>query len=360
MKNNNAIDLKDYVLNLQNDDKKQYMLDILDKIFSEKDFIAYHGSCTDGSITAALMAFLEPTKTYIPLDYNVLKDKVLRPFLKDQNWFAILDLEPFNNKPLELYIDHHRSVIGTKINAKRIHFEVGKFGPSAAYVLYNAFSNINNIPAYLNQLVEVSRVTDTASFAIDPPIEIINKSDLSFLKDFDQLCWFIQDATNIEDDYSLEKNNELVFGMKEKGLESLLSAERIDCVNNQREKRRKANNFVDSLEILPLMVIVNAPDNTYRQYISLILGKRGAKVIVFLSQKQNENLVTISLRQSKLNTENEIEYYSLDLFAKQFNESGGGHSEAAGSVSSSLEEALHVVKKWAKNKKLKYSVLEFR
>ena len=168
-----SIKLHDYVTSITNNEKKQYMLEILDHFSQGSDFVAYHGSCQDGAITAALMNFLEPTKTYIPLDYHVLKDKVLRPYLTKQNWFAILDLEPFNEKPLELFIDHHRSVIGSFINAKRIHFEVGVNGPSAAFVLYNAYSNIYKIPEHIKKLVDVSKVTDTASFAIDPPIEVI-------------------------------------------------------------------------------------------------------------------------------------------------------------------------------------------
>ena len=180
----NSKELQDYITKIPNKDKKQYVIDIIDKFSSDSEYIAYHGSCTDGSITAALMQFLEPDKQFIPLDYNVLKDKVIRQFLIKQNWFAILDLEPFNEKPLELFIDHHRSVIGSLINARRIHFEVGNLGPSAAFVLFNAFSGIYTIPDYLKQLVQVSKVTDTASFAIDPPSEIINKDDLSFLDDF--------------------------------------------------------------------------------------------------------------------------------------------------------------------------------
>ena len=351
-------ELQDYITKIPNKDKKQYIIDIVNQLLPDSEYIAYHGSCTDGSITAALMQYLEPGKQFIPLDYNVLKDKIFRPFLRQQNWFAILDLEPFNENPLELFIDHHRSVIGILINARRIHFEVGSLGPSAAFVLYNAFSSIYEIPDYLKQLVQISKVTDTASFAIDPPTEKIDKNDNSFLDDFDRLCWFVQDATNIEDEYTLQKNNEIVRGLRESGITSLLTNERIKGANLQREKRTSANNFVLSLEIYPLMVIIDAPDNAYRQYIALKLGKIGAKVVVFLNQKENN--VTISLRQSKSNSKSEIEFYRLDLFSKEFNETGGGHSEAAGSISPSIEEALTVVEKWAKRKKLKYSVTKYR
>ena len=349
--------IEEYLLSITNQDKKNYLREILDELEKKSGFVAYHGSCTDGSISAALLYRFESDKNYIPLDYNILKDTIIRNFLVKQNWFAIVDLEPFNEYTLELYVDHHRSVIGSKINAHRIHFEVGQYGPSAAYVLYNALKAENSIPDHLKQLVDVSKVTDTASFAIDPPLELISNKDLSFLDDFDRVCWFVQDATNIEENYSLRKNNELVVGLANEGIKYLLTEKLIKNANKQREKRIFANTFIQRLEISPLMVIVNAPDSSYKQYIALKLGKIGAKVIVFLSQK--DDLVTVSLRQSKRNTKEEIDFYRLDLFSKLFHESGGGHAEAAGSISSSLEQAFKVIEKWSKEKKLLYAIHEY-
>ena len=345
--------ISNYLNSIQNQDKKNYIQEILDVFETGKELIAYHASCTDGAITAALLRHYEPDRAFVPLDYNVLKDDTLRPFICEQNWYAIVDLEPFNKNQMKLYIDHHRSVIGSLINASRIHFEVGMNGPSAAYVLYNALVGTNQIPEYLKELVDVSKVTDTASFAIDPPIEPISKEEKWFLDDFDKLCWFVEDATNIEDNFSLKKNNELVYGLEHKGTGYLLSDEYIASVNKQREKRKEADEFVQKLNITELMVIVNSPNNTFKQYVALKLGKMGAKVIAFFSQKENN--VTISLRQSKLNTKQEIEYYRLDLLAKRFNNSGGGHAEASGSMANSLEEAQKVVIEWGKEKKLKIS-----
>ena len=355
--NSKLRDIENYIETISNKEKRDYAIEIIKEIEKGNQNIAYHGSCTDGSITAALFYSFEPEKTYIPLDYDILKDQTLRRFLVEQNWFAIVDLEPFNLNTLEIYIDHHRSVIGQTINARRIHFEVGQYGPSAAFVLYNAIQGIKTIPNKLKLLVDVSKVTDTASFAIDPPTELVSKDDLSFLKDFDKLCWFVQDATLIEENYSLKRNNDLVTGLANTGIDYLLSEQILKMINKQREKRILAEQFIRKLEISTLMVIINAPDNAYKQFISLRLGKIGAKVIVFLTQK--EEIVTISSRQSKSNTKSEIEYYRLDLFAKKFNEAGGGHAEASGSIAYSIDEALKVIKEWAKEKKLKYGIHNF-
>ena len=351
--------IEEYVNLIGNKDKKNYIFEIIDQLENGKDFIAYHGSCTDGSITAALLKYFEAEKIFIPLNYDVLKDKILRPFLIKQDWYAIVDLEPFNEKTLELFVDHHRSVIGSVINAKRIHFEVGSLGPSAAFVLYNSLVGLKSIPEYLKKLVDVSKVTDTASFAIDPPTELVSGVDLSFIDNFDRLCWFVQDATNIEDNFSLKMNNEIVTGLSKEGIIYLLSNKRIKAINKIREKRITAYEFIKSLEITTLMTIINTPDNAIKQYIALKLGKMGVKVIAFLSQK--ENVVTISLRQSKLNRPDEIEFFRLDLLAKLFSPTGGGgHAEAAGSISSSIEEAINVLKEWSREKKLDLSIVEYK
>ena len=351
--------IEEYVSLIGNKEKKNYIFEIIDQLENGQDFIAYHGSCTDGSITAALLKYFETDKIFIPLNYDVLKDKVLRPFLTKQDWYAIVDLEPFNEKTLELFVDHHRSVIGSIIKAKRIHFEVGNLGPSAAFVLYNSLVGINSIPEYLKQLVAVSKVTDTAAFAIDPPTELISAGNLSFIDDFDRLCWFVQDATNIEEIFSLKMNNEIVAGLSKEGIRYLVSNERIKATNKIRRKRIAANEFIKSLKITSLMTIINTPDNAIKQYIALKLGKMGAKVIAFLSQK--DNVVTISLRQSKMNMHDEIEFFRLDLLAKLFSPTGGGgHAEAAGSISSSIEEAIKVLKEWAKEKKLNLSIVEYK
>ncbi len=350
--------IEEYLLTITNQEKKNYLSEIIHQLELKNSFIAYHGSCTDGSITAALLYYFEPDKALIPLDYNLLKDSIIRDFLIKQNWFAIVDLEPFNEYTLELYVDHHRSVIGSPINAKRIHFEVGEFGQSAAYVLYNSLVGFHEIPFHLKKLVEVSKVTDTASFAIDPPVELISKSDYDRLdSDFDQLCWFVQDATNVEENYSLEKNNELVIGLSKEGIKYLFSKETINTVNKLREKRLLAEKFIQRLEIKPLMVIINSPDNAYKQYIALRLGKIGSKVIAFFSQK--DEVVTISLRQSKRNTKEEIDYYRLDLLAKRFSESGGGHSEASGSIAPTLDYALKIIREWSIEKNLDYLVHKY-
>ena len=61
-------------------------------------------------------------------------------------------------------------------------------------------------------------------------------------------------------------------------------------------------------------------------------------------------------RQSKKNSSDEIANFRLDKLAKLFNQSGGGHAEASGSASESLEKALGVITKWGSEKGLELTV----
>ena len=94
--NSNEPDIDDYIKTILNKEKRDYAVEIIKEIEKGNQNIAYHGSCPDGSITAALFYSFEPEKTYIPLDYNILKDQILRSFLVKQNLFYIVYLEPLN------------------------------------------------------------------------------------------------------------------------------------------------------------------------------------------------------------------------------------------------------------------------
>jgi hypothetical protein len=348
--------VSEYLNSLENQHAfKNYVKDVFKEISKDGKKVAYHYMCTDGVISASILKYMGWGDVFIPLDYDILKNEVLRPYLSSVDWSIIIDLEPFNEKTLDLYVDHHRSVIGAQINSQRIHFEVGEDGPSAAYVLFSLISSKTELPLYLKELAEVSKVTDTASFKIDPPHEKIDPSiDKSFLTDFDKLCWFVQDATNIEDEYSLQSNNELIELLTKNGVKALLTDHIIKRVNVHRKKRLVAEDYINSIAITDIVVIVNAPNQAFKQYAALRLGKKGAKIIVFLTEKGN--LVTISLRQSKLNSKKEIESFRLDILAKKFNKSGGGHAEAAVSMSPSIESALKVLNQWKDEKGLSLSV----
>lgn len=337
-------------------EKRQNYLDIIELTENKGRRVAYHGPCTDGAISAALLKHLNEGEVFIPLNYDILYDSTLRQYLRNLDWHAIIDLEPFNTNQIDLYVDHHRSVIGSPINARRIHFESGASGPSAAWVLYQ--SQYEKFPFELQQLAEVSRITDTASYGISPPIENVNLNSIeSILEDFDQLCWFIQDGIFQDEEYSVASNNQMVEGLAIHGLKLLINQDTIDRINKLRENRKKTYEYADGLKITSLMILVNSQDKSFQQTLALYLGKRGgAKVIVFLNERENN--VTISLRQSKNNSKEEIEKYRLDLLAKKLSPNGGGHAEAAGSATATLSDALLVIDNWGKEKKLEKQIIE--
>ncbi len=231
-------------------------------------------------------------------------------------------------------------------------------GPSAAWVLYQSIKENYSIPKEIVELVEVSRVTDTASFKIDPPIEHIqaNHQIPRYNNNFDQYCWFIQDATFFDNDYTIKANIELVDAFASDLKTVLTNKSTIDRVNTRRNQRKLAYDFAASISIVPLMVIINSPNKTFQQTLALILGQNGAKIICFLNEK--EDLVTVSLRQSKKNTKAEIENYRLDLLAKKINPSGGGHAEAAGSAIPDLNSGILIIREWANEKKLNMKLVD--
>lgn len=352
------VQIKEHLKKIKKIEQRNYIKEVFETLQKEGKKAAYHGFCTDGAISASLIKYLGWAEVFVPLEYNILKNETLRPFLTSIDWSIILDLEPFNEKVLDLYVDHHRSVMGQKINAKSIHYEVGELGPSAAFVLYNYAKSIKKIPDYLIELVEISKVTDTASFKIDPPTELIYlDKDKSFLDDFDKLCWFVSDATNIEDEYTLNTNNSLVYALAEGGVKSLLDQHTIHRVNKHRNKRIEAEKFIQSIDIAGIVIIINAPNNIFKQYAALKIGNKGSKIIIFLTKRETK--ITISLRQSKKNSKDEIEYFRLDKFAREFGDTGGGHAEAAGSSSPSIEEAFAVIENWGRRKKLENKIFTY-
>ena len=72
----------------------------------------------------------------------------------------------------------------------------------------------------------------------------------------------------------MEKNNDLVKGLANDGIDYLLSDKLIKNANKQREKRILAEKFIQNLEVTPLMVILNAPDTAYKQYLAVKLDPK--------------------------------------------------------------------------------------
>jgi oligoribonuclease NrnB/cAMP/cGMP phosphodiesterase (DHH superfamily) len=261
-----------------------------------------------------------------------------------------------------LYVDHHISALEDKFNAKRIHFETGETGPSAAFVLWKYLKNKMEIPGYITTLVEMSKITDTASYKSPAPTTQFEKQDYNITTDqidsekFHNIIWDLQDALTFETK-TLKPNNLCLELLSTNGLITLLENEEvIKRINIHRTDRRRTLEYAESLTPTELTAIINPRTRNIQDILVKWLSDHGTKIVVVLKEDLFDKTCSVSLRQSKKNTREEKDRLRLDMFAKMFSESGGGHIEAAGSHIDSLVKGLEVVKSWGKEKNLEVSI----
>ncbi|MHA1984744.1 MAG: hypothetical protein ACW967_10340, partial [Candidatus Hodarchaeales archaeon] len=152
--------VNEYISKLKNPETKQYAKEVMEQLEKGGRKVAYHAFCTDGVISATLLKTAGEGDIFVPLDYSLINNEVTGSYLSSLEWYAIIDLKPFNKShTADLYVDHHVSALGEKFNAKRIHFETGETGPSAAYVLWKYLKNNMEIPSFITTLVEMSKIT---------------------------------------------------------------------------------------------------------------------------------------------------------------------------------------------------------
>ena len=84
-----------YISNIKNPIKKKYALEVINLVNLEGKKIAYHAFCTDGVISASLLKGINEGDLFIPLDYSLLNNEIIGPYLSSIEWYAILDLKPF-------------------------------------------------------------------------------------------------------------------------------------------------------------------------------------------------------------------------------------------------------------------------
>jgi hypothetical protein len=219
--------VNEYISTLKNPEKKQYAKEVMEQLEEPGRKVAYHAFCTDGVISASLLKVAGEGDIFIPLDYSLINDETIGPYLSSFEWYAIVDLKPFNTSyTADLYVDHHISALGEKFNAKRIHFETGETGPSAAYVLWKYLKNKMEIPSFLTTLVEMSKITDTASYKHPGPITPYEKQDYEFNNDqyssekFHDVIWDLQDALTFVQK-TLNPNNSCLELLSKSGLATL-------------------------------------------------------------------------------------------------------------------------------------------
>ncbi len=336
--------------------RKAYKDEILTVISEEPRYkVAYHYNCCDGIVSCALFKkiFEKENLVYIPIDYSLLSTKETRTKIIKSNWYAIVDLEPFNENELELYVDHHISAVNKHINARKIHFEAG--APSASYILNKCYNDI--LPPHLKELAKMTLITDTASYKIPAPLEMEeDENDFTY----DSKIWFLEDACKTT--FGLKDHDIITDILYKQGWAGLWDLSNLETKGIQsrifylREGRKSAYKISQELEISEFMILIDHAMHFNITYIAHELMHRGATGVAYLTQYPD--FIRISLRLSKKLSEKEIDYYRVDHLANSMG--GGGHKPASGAQLDSLDLAIKKIEQWAQEKNLKTKIVDLR
>ncbi|UJG42195.1 MAG: hypothetical protein K9W46_07215 [Candidatus Heimdallarchaeum endolithica] len=337
--------------------RKEYRNKVLSELKKKKTMkVAYHYNCCDGIVSGAIVKKLfekNQKLVYLPIDYSLLNNPNLREKFEKANWFAIVDLEPFNLNEMELYVDHHISAVGKLINARKIFFEAG--GLSTSYLLSKNYSSV--LPDYMIELAKMTEITDTASYSIPPPIELESSLD-----DFneDTKIWFLEDACKTA--FTLEDHAILTDILSKKGWIGLWDFNDPNVefihkkISNLRYGRKKAHDVSQEIEIADFVILIDRPSHYNITYIAHEVMYRGAKGTAYLTEYPD--ITRISLRLSKKLTDEQIDFLRVDKLAKTMN--GGGHKPASGAQLESTDEAVKRISSWAKKMKLSVNIVDLR
>ncbi len=329
--------------------KEQYRTEIISLIKRPEAKVAYHFNCPDGFISAAIFRYMFSSKEliYIPFDYALFKDDEVIKESSKTNWFAIVDLEPFNSKSAEYFIDHHISNKEKEMNAKHINYEAG--APSAAYLIEKIFSA--QLPDYIKELVEISKITDTASYEIPAPLTLQEDPDnLSW----DEKIWFLQDACKTT--FLVKDHDELIEILAFEGWNGLWKEHILQRVRNLRLARKKSVEVAQNIVITDFVVVIDHPLHLNLAFIANEVMKRGATGAAFITEYPDE--VKVSLRLSRALPEELVEKYRVDLLANSMD--GGGHKGASGAEADNMSDVLEKIRNWSKKVGLNMSIVDFR
>lgn len=326
--------------------KEKYREDVLESLEKKEKKVAFHFNCPDGLVSASIIRYLFSLENleFIPVDYSLLKSNDTSEQLKNAEWFAIVDLEPFNLKITDYFFDHHITNENKEINSKEHVFKSG--APSAASLIAQYFTDL--LPDYLKELAAMTEITDTASYNTPPPLELV--IDVSM--DWDDKIWLLEDSCKTA--FSVKEHKEIIEILAFEGLEGLTKPNVENRVRKLRDSRKLAYDIAYNAEIKDFVIIIDRPLHYNTAFISSEVMKRGAKGTAYLTEYPNE--VKISFRLSKALSKKKIEKYRVDLLAK--NMFGGGHKGASGAETDSIDEALTKIEKWVKEKKLKTTYID--
>ena len=329
--------------------KKQYKDEVIKRASSNKKKVAYHFNCPDGLVSAALFRYLfgDQDLDFIPIDYPLLKDEETANILTKAEWFAILDLSPFNSNLIQYYFDHHISNQGVEIKSKVSVFDPNS--PSGAALITDHFRD--KLPDYMIELSEITKITDTASYGSPSPLEINeNLNEYSW----DERVWFIEDAC--KSTFTVAEHDLVLELLASKGLDGLWEKDVLNRVRRLRNSRKESFNIAQEIELSEFIILIDKPLHYNIAAISSELQKRGVKGVSYITVYPEE--VKISFRLNRALTAEEVDKYRVDSLANKM--AGGGHKGASGAEMKNLEETLEIIKIWIKEVQLNLKIVDLR
>ncbi len=329
--------------------KEQYRSKILEISKETNKKVGYHFNCPDGIVSAALVKHVFPSieLLFIPIDYPMLKDKEVMESFVLTNWFAIVDLSPFNSKEIDYFFDHHISNVGHKINAKEHVFDPK--APSAAALIAIYFSD--KVSNFMKELADMTEITDTASYKTPAPLTLKENFEEN---DWDDKVWFLQDVC--KSTYTVEEHDQLIEILSISGLSGLWKEEILDRVKVLRQSRKDAFERTEEIDLKDFIIIIDSPFHYNTAFIAREVMKKGAIGVAYITVYPAE--VKISLRLSRALKPEAVEKYRVDLLAKQM--AGGGHKGASGAEMENLELSLEEIIEWTKEKGLETEIVDLR
>lgn len=336
--------LSDFSLSMQENIRFIHSLALLPKAK-----IGFHSSDADGIVSAVILKNLNPEfqkAVFIPLDYQEIRHLEFGHFLKQLDWIAIVDLQPFNENEMLLYVDHHASNKKLRKLAKKIIFDEN--APSTAFLLANQYKEI--LPKDLLTLAELTIITDTGDFQINPPTDLPS----NFPSSKQEQAWLLNDLCHTPD--SRKEVLQLVEDLSVNGLKILNNEWYRHRISHLRSVRKSSMELGDISEVSDVMIIIRGKKRVMTSALVHRLFERGVKITcVFFPGKEFTGL---SFRVNPIIDNSEIDLYRVDLIASEFN--GGGHPKAAGGRCESFSKAMGEVKDWIQGKNLSYQVYDLR
>ena len=339
----------DVVLSDFSDQMKQNIRYIYSLSLLPKSKVAFHGDDADGIISAVIMKNLNFLKdsVYIPLGYQELRHPEFGEFLKSVDWIAISDLFPFHTKKIRLFCDHHESSKHLPKNADLVLFD--QTAPSASFLLAKHFQN--ELPKPIQELAELTEITDTASFQSSPPLVSPENLESASLDErarlLDDICKTVEapeDILTLVNDLFEHQLKIAFFPLYKEKLRGLYNI------------RRATFEIAAKMPTTDVLIIIQGTTKIQTSSLIHFLFDKHVKLTCVLYP--GKRFTGLSFRLNSDIKGNKFEELRVDSLANSF--SGGGHPRAAGGRADSLSAALYELKEWIKDKNLDYRICDLR